>query len=545
MVFSIRYHGRAISTPKIWDRFCNVNRLLHNMRSFFDCHICDERAESAMEFLIAIVVLAGLIWAAAFARNFYRLDINPILAGGVGIMVVGTVFGPSFLSIPAGPIPITLDRLLIVGVVALFALRFLQGKEDLQALSGADLAAIAMLGILLFSTFTHDWSYQENLPLSRLLFFFILPVVVYFVTRNARLGDRELKMVLIGFAILGAYLSLTAFAETRDWNWAVYPSYIMSPEVGEFLGRGRGPLHNPIVNGLLIIIGTCATMLLASHVGMHQKLLIPIGIFTLVGCLGAFATLTRIVWLSLLVSLSGLIWSSLRGAPRRLFTILVIAGAIGVVGVAQSGALNSFKRDKNVTTHEMSQSAGLRVVFFVIAKEMFADKPITGHGFAQYTKVRDNYIRPRDAGNVETALGSDYIQHNIVLSFLTETGLLGALALLTVLATLMHAGWVVWMNPNQSLVAQQIGMLAMICTGVYFTCGMFQDFTVIPMGNMILFFVGGLASNLHSKNRAFAKSQTNMANQSSQSNLANDLALGAQPTNTRPEFARVGTVVNS
>ena len=272
MVFSIRYHGRAISTPKIWDRFCNVNRLLHNMRSFFDCHICDERAESAMEFLIAIVVLAGLIWAAAFARNFYRLDINPILAGGVGIMVVGTVFGPSFLSIPAGPIPITLDRLLIVGVVALFALRFLQGKEDLQALSGADLAAIAMLGILLFSTFTHDWSYQENLPLSRLLFFFILPVVVYFVTRNARLGDRELKMVLIGFAILGAYLSLTAFAETRDWNWAVYPSYIMSPEVGEFLGRGRGPLHNPIVNGLLIIIGTCATMLLASHVGMHQKL---------------------------------------------------------------------------------------------------------------------------------------------------------------------------------------------------------------------------------------------------------------------------------
>ena len=109
----------------------------------------------------------------------------------------------------------------------------------------------------------------------------------------------------------------------------------------------------------------------------------------------------------------------------------------------------------------------------------------------------------------------------------------------------MHAGWVVWMNPNQSLVAQQIGMLAMICTGVYFICGMFQDFTVIPMGNMILFFVGGLASNLHSKNRAFAKSQTNMANQSSQSNLANDLALGAQPTNTRPEFARVGTVVNS
>lgn len=485
-----------------------------------------------MEFLIAIVVLVGLVWAAALARKITKLNLNPVLAGGVATILVGTVFGPGFLSISAGPIPITLDRILIAGVFGLFAIRFLKGKEDLQVLSGADLATLGMLAVLMFSTFTNDWSYHDNLPISRLLFFHLLPIGLYFVARNARMGDGELKLVLISFAVLGAYLSLTAFAETRDWNWAVYPSYIMSPDVPEFLGRGRGPLHNPVVNGLLIIVGTCSTIMLGFHVKNRKFLLIPIGFFALVGCLGTFSTLTRIVWLSLCVALSALIWSSLQGKYRKAFTLLAIVGAICVVGVAKSGALNSFKRDKHVTTHEMSQSAGLRVIFLVIAKDMFMDKPFWGHGFAQYTKAREPYLQPIDAGEVRTTLGGEYIQHNIILSFLTETGLLGTSFLLAVLATMTHAGWSVWMNGNQTVAAQQMGMLTMICIGVYFICGMFQDFTVIAMGNMLVFFMGGLASNLYSKNRAL---QHTAAASTSR----------AQPANIGPEFSQSGTAFNS
>ena len=502
-------------------------------KTFLIVTIVTSWIKGEMEFLIAIVVLVGLTWAAVLARNFYQLNINPVLLGGVATILVGTVFGPSFLSISAGPIPITLDRILLAGVFGTFAIRFLMGKEDLQVLSGADLAALGMLGVLMFSTFTNDWSYHDNLPVSRLLFFNILPIGLYFVTRNARLKDRDLKLVLIGFAVLGAYLSLTAFAETREWNWAVYPSYIMSPDVKEFLGRGRGPLHNPIANGLLIIIGTCSTILLGFHFRKRKSVLILLGVFALVGCLGAYATLTRIVWLSLCVSLSGLIWSSLRGKSRRAFTLLVIIGAIGLVGVAKSGALNSFKRDKYVTTHEMSKSAGLRVIFYMVARDMFEDKPFWGHGFGQYTKERQPYLQSIDAGNVETTLGGDYVQHNIILSFLTETGLLGTAFLLAVLATLTHAGWAVWMSENQTMAARQIGMLAMICVGVYFICGMFQDFTVIAMGNMLMFFLGGLASNLYSRNRALQHSAASVP------------VSGGQQANAHPEFSQSGTVFNS
>ena len=464
-----------------------------------------------MEFIFAIAGLVALVWVAAIARKIPRFQLNPVIVIGVLSLLVGTVFGPSFFSLSAGPIPITFDRVLIGCMFALFAFRFLKGKENLQSVNGADIAILGLLAVLMISTFTHDWSYRDNLPLSRLLFFNILPIGMYFVAKNSNLSQMDLKFVLGGFALLGVYLSLTAVAEMREWHWAVFPSYINDPEVQEFLGRGRGPLHNPVINGMLIIVGCCCTFLLGQHV-KHRKLLFTLaGIATLIGCLGAFATLTRIVWFSTLIAIAVLIWSTLRGNQRRIFMVVTIVGAIFLGVVAKSGALNSFKRDKHVTTHEMSKSAGLRVIFWVIAKKMFEDKPMMGHGFAQYTQARQGYLTPADAGTVETTLGGEYIQHNIVLSYATETGLFGTFFLLAMLGSIAFNGLVVWLTPDQSLIARQTGLTMILLVCAYFLCGMFQDVTVITMANSLLLFWGGLVSNLYSRNLALQRSRNHSA----------------------------------
>ncbi len=454
-----------------------------------------------MEFVTAIGGMVGLVWAAVAARHMARWPVNPIAIGGLATILVGTVFGPSFFSVASGPIPITLDRLILGAVFGGFALRYFFYRESIRPLDRTDAAVLALIGVLVISTFTHDWSYREKLPVSRLLFFNLLPVGLYFVVKNACLNDLDIKVIVISFGLFGAYLSLTAFAECKGLSWAVFPKYINDPTVQEFLGRGRGPLHNPVINGLLIITGCCSCFLIGLINHKNRKWLVLGAVGVLIGLLGAYSTLTRIVWLSSATALFLIAWLKSNRALRIGLGTLAVIGCIMLAIIVQTGILSSFKRDKFVTETEMTKSAGLRVIFLVIAEEMFYDKPIFGHGFGQYPQARMGYLKGNHAG-IETALGKDYIQHNILLSYLTETGLFGVFALSILLFTFAGVGWHTWQNPNHSVWKRHVGILLLAYVLCYFMTGMFQDTTVIPMCNMLLFFLAGLSSNVLSAHRA-------------------------------------------
>ncbi len=460
-----------------------------------------------MEFFLGIGTLVAAVWLAVLWRYGKRLPFSPIAIGGAATILVGTVFGHAFFNANAGPIPITLDRLLLGGVVLIFLVRYLKFQEEFRGFDRTDLVVLGFVAVVTLSTFSHDWSFRDNLPLSQLLFFVLLPVCLYFVTKHCHLTDRDLRFVFVAFALLGVYLSITGFAEMKDWTWAVFPRYISDPSVTEFLGRGRGPLHNPVANGLLIVVGCCCSAVLISHV-RNRPVLVGIAIAAvLIGFVGVYSTLTRIIWLSLIIALFVLTWVPLPKRGKLVYgTVGVVMGLIMVV-VLSTGALNSFKRDKHVSTYDMSKSAGLRVVFFVIAKDMFADQPVFGHGFGQYRQAKMAYLDQRTEGNVETALGKNYIQHNIVLSFLTETGLVGVFFLLCLLGTFAFVGWTVWFDPLSSLEARQTGILLFVLVMVFFVSGMVQDVALVPMANMLLFFWAGLASNLYSRSMGTVRSK--------------------------------------
>lgn len=449
-----------------------------------------------MDIILAIGSIVAVVWAAALFRYRHHFKLSPFVVGGTLTLLVGTVFGHSFFNTNVGPIPITLDRLLLGAVVAVFGLQIIRRKERLRSLDRTDLMVLMFLGILTVSTLTHDWKFRDSMPLSQLLFFNFLPICLYFVVKNAKLAERDLYFVFISLAVFCVYLSLTGFAETREWNWAIYPSYISDPTVTEFLGRGRGPLHNPVANGMLIVVGCCSAMFMMAQWRDRGFLCVVAAGVAIIGVLGAYSTLTRIIWFSLAACIFLLTWAPLPKRAKQIYSGVGVMAAMLVVVVASSGALNSFKRDKHVSPHEMSKSAGLRVVFFVIAKDMFMDQPVFGHGFGQYRQAKRPYLNEMTEGNVETALGRSYIQHNIVLSFLTETGLVGAIALLAMLGTFAWIGWSVWFDPGQTLAFRQAGLLLLAFSAVFLITGMVQDVTVIPIANSLLFFFAGLGSNI-------------------------------------------------
>ena len=95
-----------------------------------------------MEILILIAIPAVLTWILVFFDRQDRTRANLLPTLGLMVLISGCVFGHEFFHISAGPIPITLDRILMGGMLAIFVWLFLMGKEDIRKLNRVDVAVL-------------------------------------------------------------------------------------------------------------------------------------------------------------------------------------------------------------------------------------------------------------------------------------------------------------------------------------------------------------------------------------------------------------------
>ncbi len=176
---------------------------------------------------------------------------------------------------------------------------------------------------------------------------------------------------------------------------------------------------------------------------------------------------------------------------------LLIGGLLAAVvfSTTQWDRLVAFKRNKNLDAEKVAESVELRPVLARIAWNMFLDRPLFGCGYDQYTKEHVNYLSDRSSELV-LEKGRAYIQHNVVLSLLTETGLLGLGLFLTLCILWALDARALWRSTSAPLAFRQMGLLMLAALGVYFINGMFHDVSVISMTNMTLFFLAGITAGL-------------------------------------------------
>ena len=88
-----------------------------------------------------------------------------------------------------------------------------------------------------------------------------------------------------------------------------------------------------------------------------------------------------------------------------------------------------------------------------------------------------------------------YIPHNVALSVLTETGLVGLGLFAATLGLWGRDAWRLWHKREPAaLGAQQLWLLFLTALGAYVINGMFHDVSVVPMANMTLFFLAGVTA---------------------------------------------------
>ena len=443
-----------------------------------------------MTYFIIIAAIVGAVWCGAL---FLR---GGLACGALAVLVAAACFGHPFFHVPAKPMPLTLDRVLWLLLLAQCVLWRRFRWTDPKPMGRVEWLLVVLVCVLGVSTFSHDWRAEGAQPAAWLLFYYLMPLGVYWVVRQSAWSRRDTLILFGVLAAFGVYLAVTAFAETRQWWWLVYPKYIASADAGGFpLGRGRGPFLNPSACGLFQGTCLCAMLMWWPRLGRMGKIVL-LGAVA-VGLVGIYSTLTRTAWLGGFVGLLIVLGLTL---PRRM-RVPLVAGSLllaSLLLVTQFERILAFKRDKGLSAREAAESVELRPLLAVVALKMFYDRPLMGHGFGQYNAAKAYYFNDRSL-DMPLEKARPYHQHNVFLGLLVETGLIGMGTFALVLFIWTRDAWRLARSGTAPLWVRQMGLLFLVLAANYLVSGMFQDVAIMPSVHILLFLLAGATAALRDR----------------------------------------------
>ena len=442
-----------------------------------------------MQAVAVIAAFVALVWAAVvFVRG-------GLLGTCLLVLLAGTCFSFDFLRLPVGSVPLTVDRVLWVVLIVQYFIWHRMRRTDPKPIGKAEIVLCAFVGLLVLRTFTADWRADGCEPVARLIIFYLMPLGIYWVVRQSALSKTGVLATFGCLAAFGVYLAVTTIAETCEVWWLVFPKYIYTTTSStelEFIGRGRGPLLNPVGNGILLAVCLSAALMAWPRFKRPGKLmLVPLTALLLaaIGC-----TLTRSTWLGGATGLAVLVGLTI---PAR-WRVPVLGGGLlvaALVVATQWQHLVAFKRDRDLTAQHTAESVAMRPILATVTWKMFLDRPLFGCGLFQYSDQSTYYLSDRSVAlPLEKARGC--LPHNVLFSYLTETGLVGLALFLTLVGFWIRDAWRLWRSATAPLWARQQGLLMLALLAIYFANGMFHDTSVVPMANMLLFFTAGVTAAL-------------------------------------------------
>jgi O-antigen ligase len=296
--------------------------------------------------------------------------------------------------------------LLVVGVVA----RAVVLRQNLFIFERTTwpmlgLTALAIAGVIGQPFDSESWSLLASK--------FIVPFALFHVAALVFTEERRIRQFEIFAWVVLAYLSFTAIAFLVGAHSLIFPRFILDEGLGSNADRARGPLLQPVANGVsLNMLGVLAFLSYrrATVRGVAAAaLLVPVPFAIL-------ATMTRTVWLSFAGTVLALIVLSKDRTVRRAGAAMLLVAGAGIWLALNSAGFGGALRDRI----EERGPVDFREAMYVGGWQMFLERPLTGWGFHQMPSELPRFV----SGYSEKVL----YPHNTYLELLVENGIM-ALAL--------------------------------------------------------------------------------------------------------------------
>jgi len=283
--------------------------------------------------------------------------------------------------------------------------------------------------------------------------------LLYFVIANSVKDETDAKWPVGGSllgvlcqALLGSYQGIAE--RPLGLSFLGEASQVFQMEIGQSLAyRPQGTIGHP--NGYAMYLS--ATMpfplaLLFSKVrGLYKALaVIALGL----GALGLIFSLSRGGWIGFVVVIITVLMLAVRRRQLKLHTALLMVGTTCLILLA----LTLSQRDLIVSrlTSDDRGSARSRIVLAKGALAIIQDHPLSGVGLNNYTFFMPQY----DRASFEAWRGPAVV-HNVFLLIFAETGLIGLVAFLWFLASLLIQAWrLVSRALNDTLWMTGVGILS-------------------------------------------------------------------------------------
>ncbi len=327
--------------------------------------------------------------------------------------------------------------------------------QDLSVLSSAPNAVGVLVGLGWIGAFLGQRgrlvAIGQNRPLLLRIVLFCcwLTLSITWADHPGPAGTEVGYWWLAAFAFL---ITLTALTTVREVTWVAL-AFVVGSVISVVIGLATGGLHasTDTVNQTAVqgrftggggdpnvqAAGFVATMfLIMGLIPMYRRAAVRIALvlsFALV-TVGFLATQSRGGLLALLASAILAMILAPRYRRRILGLLVIVAAAVAVLLASQPGALSRI-------TNFGGGSSG-RGDLWRVALDVFHNHPFAGVGAGNFEAVESHFVlRPGSISRIEYLTDVPHLVHNTYLQLLAETGIVGLIGFLVVVAGSLRASW--------------------------------------------------------------------------------------------------------
>jgi O-antigen ligase len=322
----------------------------------------------------------------------------------------------------------TPDRVALVVLLLTFLVGHarLNGSQDQRSRSKLGVLIGAFAAVAAFSAVTSGTAIVPGAEpyrhLSTIAVLAIQPLLAYWISSRLRYVKPLAWSLLYGLMVIGVYLGFTGIFEHYGISSLVFPSYIMSPEVGIQFGRARGPFVSSTVNGGILLITFAAACAISSHLEGHKRNIALLLTMPIVAAI--YFTDTRSIWVSF-----GVILATMAFLQTRLRRPTRIVGSL-ILLVFLTGVGSKFSFFEKTLFSDRQDTIEYRFSNYATAYNMVKNHPVFGIGWGKFGEDwRDYFVSVDYVANLEDG------NHSTLLGILAELGIVGFLPYVAMLAT--------------------------------------------------------------------------------------------------------------